>query len=295
MAGLRIAVAALLIALNTVVHCLPLFLVAALKALLPLPRLRHRLSGALVWIAERWIVVNGLVFALLTRIDWQLSGLDGLDRRQSYLVLCNHQSWVDIPVLQQVLIGRVPFLRFFLKQQLIWVPLLGLAWWALDFPFMKRYSKAQLARNPALRGSDIVATRRACERFRGIPVAVMNFVEGTRFTAAKHAGQHSPFRHLLKPKSGGVAFALDAMGEALSQVLDVTIGYPDGRPTLLDLMAGRVKRIRVDLRRREVPAELRAGDYESDAVYRARFHAWMQSLWEDKDALLERWSQADRG
>src|SRR6185436_13395597 len=106
--------------------------------------------------------------------------------------------------------------------------LLGLAWWALDFPFMKRYTKQQLAKRPELAGRDIEATRRACAKFMHIPVSIMNFVEGTRFTRAKHDSQESPFQFLLKPKAGGVAFVLDAMGRALQSILDVTIVYPNG-------------------------------------------------------------------
>jgi 1-acyl-sn-glycerol-3-phosphate acyltransferase len=169
-------------------------------------------------------------------------GFEALRDDGHYLVLANHQSWVDIVVLQTVLNRRIPFLRFFLKSELIWVPFLGLAWWALDFPFMKRYSRRTLARNPELAGKDIEATRRACEKFKGMPVSVMNFVEGTRFTAAKHGRQSPPYRHLLKPKAGGVAFVMDAMGSALHSVVDATIAYPAGIPTMLDLLSGASRR-----------------------------------------------------
>ena len=183
---------------------------------------------------------------------------------------------------------RFPLLRFFLKRELFWVPLLGLAWWALDFPFMGRYTAKDIARNPALAGKDIEATRRACEKFRAIPVAIMNFVEGTRFTPAKHARQESPYRHLLKPKSGGVAFVLDAMGEGLHSLLDIGIAYPHGRPTMADLLGNRIPEIRVRVRQRPLPAELMHGDYQQDRAFRARFQQWMNGLWHDKDADLDR-------
>jgi 1-acyl-sn-glycerol-3-phosphate acyltransferase len=201
-------------------------------------------------------------------------------------VLSNHQSWVDIPVLQYAFNRRIPFLRFFLKRELIWVPLLGIAWWALDFPFMQRYSRAQLARRPELAGSDVQATRRACEKFRAVPVSVMNFVEGTRFTPAKHAQQPSPYTHLLRPKAGGVAFVLDAMGDALDAILDVSIVYPQGRPTLIDLLCDRVRDVRVHVLAREIPSEAVGADYESDAEFRARFQAWINRLWTEKDARI---------
>ena len=203
-----------------------------------------------------------------------------------------------IPAMQAYLGDRLPYERrgrILAYTEFGWslafiggVPLMGLAWWALDFPFMKRYSREQVARRPELAGRDIAATRRACERFRAIPVSIMNFVEGTRYTDAKHAAQQSPYRHLLKPKSGGVAFVIDAMGEGLQAILDVTIAYPAGRPTMLDLFGGRVREVRVDLRERPIPREFIGGDYQNDAAFRERFQVWMSALWSEKDALLDR-------
>lgn len=283
---LRLALAFALIVLNTLLHSLPLFTAAVLKAIAPGARARDQMSRWVVEFAERWISTNGVLLALFTRIRWQVNAADGLSPQRSYLVLCNHQSWVDILVLQQLFNRRIPFLRFFLKRELIYVPVLGLAWWALDYPFMRRYSRAELARRPELRGTDVAATRRACERFRGVPVSVMNFVEGTRFTDRKHQAQASPYRHLLRPKAGGIAFVLAALGEQLEQIVDVTIVYPGGRPTLVDLLAGRVGEIRVDIRRRAIPIDFIRGDYENDAGHRERFQRWIHGLWEEKDARI---------
>lgn len=130
-------------------------------------------------------------------------------------------------------------------------------------------------------------SRPASAGLRAIPVSIMNFVEGTRFTAAKHAKQGSPYRHLLKPKSGGVAFVLDAMGQGLHAILDVTIAYPAGVPTLVDLMMDRVPEVRVRVRQHPIPAELAGGDYQNDRAFRARFQQWMNALWQQKDADLE--------
>jgi 1-acyl-sn-glycerol-3-phosphate acyltransferase len=184
-----------------------------------------------------------------------------------------------------VLNRRIPFQRFFLKDSLKWVPVLGLAWWALDFPFMKRASKSQIQKNPDLARRDLETARAACAKFREIPVSVMNFVEGTRANAKKLA--QSSYRHLLKPKSGGVAQVLNSMGELLDGIVDVTIVYPQGRPSIVDLFAGKVREIRVDLRLRPVPADLVGGDYENDRDYRVRFQQWLNGLWEEKDARID--------
>ena len=291
---IRVPLVLLMLVLNVLLHVLPLFALTLLKLLVPLPAWRRFCSRLLVAVAESWIGVNNALFALFTRIRWQVDGLDGLRRDANYLVLANHQSWVDIPVLQKLLNRRIPFLRFFLKSQLIWVPLLGPAWWALDFPFMKRYSREALAKHPELQGKDREATRRACAKFRQQPVSVMNFVEGTRFTPAKHDAQGSPYRHLLRPRAGGVAFVLDAMGEGLDAILEVAIAYPDGPCSMSDLVAGRLREVRVSLRQRPVTPDL-CGDYERDEAFRQRFQTWINELWREQDARLARLLQGPAG
>jgi 1-acyl-sn-glycerol-3-phosphate acyltransferase len=284
---LRLPLATALMLGSTVAHITVLLAATLGKALAGATR-RALWSDRLARIAECWIAVNsGLIDRFTpTRIVAELP--EGLRRDGSYLVLANHQSWVDIPVLQYVFNRRIPLLRFFLKQELIWVPLLGAAWWALDFPFMQRYTREQIERRPELAGKDIDATRRACAKFRQIPVAVMNFVEGTRYTEAKHAQRPSPYRHLLRPKAGGIAFVLDAMGGALQGILDVTLYYPDGRPSLLDLLCGRIGRIEVQVQARDIPSDAVGSDYEADAAFRERFQEWVNGLWAEKDARLAR-------
>ncbi|SHE64964.1 acyltransferase [Thermomonas hydrothermalis] len=287
MALIRALIPLILLCISTVVHVVPLLLVALLKALLPGRSLKRRCDPLLTGIAESWIGFNNWLWDRFTKTRLVVDGAVDLQRDGHYLVLANHQSWVDIVVLQKVFNRRIPLLRFFLKRQLFWVPLLGLAWWALDFPFMGRYTPKQIARNPALAGRDIAVTRRACAKFREIPVAIMNFVEGTRFSADKHARQGSPYRHLLKPKSGGVAFVLEAMGQGLNAILDVTIAYPAGVPSMLDLFADRVPEVRVRIRQWPIPAELVGGDYQNDRAFRVRFQQWMNDLWARKDADLD--------
>ena len=116
----------------------------------------------------------------------------------------------------------------------------------------------------------------------------MNFVEGTRSTPAKHDAQKAPYQHLLKPKSGGVAFVLDAMGDGLHSIIDVTIAYPGGRPSLIDLLADRVPEVRVLVRQRAIPEAMVRGDYQNDRGFRVQFQQWMNGLWQDKDVEIAR-------
>jgi 1-acyl-sn-glycerol-3-phosphate acyltransferase len=284
---LRGLVASSLMLLNILFWVPVLLLFAVLKLLLPLRAMRLLIDPLLIWIAETWIAGNSGWMRLTQRCQWDVQGLDGLKTDHWYLVNCNHQSWVDILVLQHVFNRRIPLLKFFLKQQLIWVPVMGLAWWALDFPFMRRHSEAYLLKHPEMRGKDQQTTRQACQKFALIPTSVMNFMEGTRFTPAKHLRQQSPYRHLLKPKAGGMATALGAMGEKFHAILDVTVVYPDGTPNFWQFLCGRLEHVVVRVRQLPVPQQLLAGDYANDPAMRQAYQLWVQQLWADKDLLIE--------
>lgn len=279
-------VASVLMVLNALFWVPILLFFSLLKLLLPFDAVQRALAPVLLTIAEAWISCNSAWMALTQRTRWDVAGIEGLNPRSWYMVSCNHQSWVDILVLQHLLNRRIPLLKFFLKQQLIWVPVMGLAWWALDFPFMRRHSEEFLKQHPEMRGRDQETTRKACEKFALVPTSVMNFLEGTRFTPAKHQRQQSPYRNLLKPKAGGMALALNAMGDKFQAILDITIVYPDGRPTFWHFLQGRMRRVVVRARLLPVPRELVDADYSGDAQVRAAFQAWVQQLWRDKDALI---------
>ena len=283
---LRGILASTLLGANIAFWAALLFPLTLIKLLLPVQRIRLALGRALAWIGEGWIGCNKAWMDLVQRTRWHVSGGERLRKDASYLITSNHQSWVDILVLQYQLNRRIPLMRFFLKKELLFVPVMGLAWWALDFPFMKRYSKAYLAKHPEKRGKDLETTRKACAKFRQIPVAITNFLEGTRFTQAGHDAQQSPFRHLLKPRAGGIAFVIDAMGEQLKTLVNVTIHYPDGRPSFWDLLCGRMKQVVVRLEEIQIPRQFLGRNYEQDAQYRAEFQRWVNQLWEGKDALL---------
>lgn len=271
--------------INTIVFCSIIFCVALFKLIVRLPGLMKYYDMALIYIAMSWIRINSLNTDLFNRIEWTFKGLEGLKKREWYLILANHQSWVDILVLQKMFRDKIPMLKFFLKKELIWVPFLGLAWWALDFPFMRRYSRQFLEKNPHLKGKDLERTQKACEKFRTIPVSVVNFVEGTRFTKKKHDQQNSPYRHLLNPRAGGVAFVLSAMGDCIHKTINVTIVYPDGADTFWGFISGRVRRVVVNVEVLPITSDLQ-GDYFNDPVFKERFCSWINTLWRDKDIKI---------
>lgn len=266
-----------------IIVCMPL------RFLMPTRPLQAAITALLVSYATLWGHINNhFIFRLLPPITWDIELPEGLNKKSWYFVTANHQSWVDILVLFRIFNGRIPFLKYFLKQELIWIPLMGMGTYALDFPFMKRYSKATLEKHPELKGKDLETTRRSCEKFKLTPVAVVNFLEGTRFTQLKHEQQQSPYQHLLKPKAGGMAFALSALGDCIQSLLDVTIVYPEKTPSFMDFCSGRARHIIVRVKARDIPPEAFTHHYESDPEFREQFQQWTALLWAEKDQEISR-------
>ncbi len=279
------SISMLLFVLNLTFWIIPFYILAIIKLLIPIPAVRHLCFRGLEKIGESWIWCNRQMVRIL-KIEFDIRGVDGLKYKDWYLIGSNHQNWNDVFMLQVALNRKIPFPRFFLKKQLIWVPLLGLAWWALEMPFMKRHSREEIEANPQLREDDLETTRRACEKLRNHPSAVINFLEGTRFTPAKHAAQQSPYRNLLKPKAGGLAFALAALGTQMRNYLDVTIAYPS-KLSFWDFMCGRMRKVIVKVQHEILPDWIFAGDYLNDSEFRERFQEWVNQKWLAKDIEVE--------
>lgn len=285
-----VAIVAFLALITTpVIGFLALMPFALLKFLVPLRGWRLACVELAVAGASLWLILNRMVYRLLYPVAWDIELQGELDPDKSYLLICNHQSWIDILLVGDLLHRRAPFPRFFLKRELLWVPVIGLGCWGLEMPFMKRHSREALQANPALRDEDLQTARKFCERYRDIPVTVVNFVEGTRFTEAKRIARGSPYRHLLRPKAAGTRIALDAMGEQFAGILNVTIAYrPTRHPLVWSFLTGEQNQLALHAEVLPVPTELMAGDYENDAEFRARFQGWLNALWQRKDARLER-------
>lgn len=266
----------LLYVINTIFWSMVLFLVALLKLVVPVTGWHKLCSRVMNSIGTIWIFFNNCNTRLINKIHWDVSGTDNLVANRWYLVVANHQSWVDILVMQKIFYRKIPFLKFFLKKELFWVPILGLAWWALDYPFLERSSSTL---------KDIEITKRACQKFMTLPVSIMNFVEGTRFTREKHSEQGSPYSHLLKPKAGGIALVLAAMGEQLHSILDVTIAYPEGGKSFWAFLCGEIREVKVRVESLPIDKEV-SGDYFQDREFRKRFRNWLNELWAEKDKTL---------
>jgi 1-acyl-sn-glycerol-3-phosphate acyltransferase len=242
-------------------------------------------------IANYWINSNNtLIDTILPKKDWRISLPDDIDVQGKYLLVSNHQSWVDTSIVQYISRDRLPLTRFFTKFELIYIPIVGQTFYFLDFPMMRRHSKQAVTKNPALAGKDIIEAKRACALLKDKPFTLLNYLEGTRFTPKKRDTQQSPYTHLLKPRAGGLALAINALGDEIDGILDMTIVYPDGVPTYGELWQGNIKRLGVDVRHIEIPDELFAslqdGGYENDSATKEQMFAWVEHLWRQKDERI---------
>ena len=231
---------------------------------------------------EGWVAGNNRIFDALLTTEWDIAGIDDLDYNGHYLIISNHVSWVDIFALFRAFHRKAAFIRFFLKRELIWFPIAGQACWALEFPFMRRYTPEYLEKHPEKRGQDLETTRILCRRYRRVPVAILNFIEGTRFTREKHADQESPYRHLLRPRVGGISFVLATFGDQLDAMFDVTLAYPKRDVTMWEFIRNRVPRIVIRARRLAVTPEL-----IDPSTPRETLKEWIDGIWREKDALLD--------
>ncbi len=276
--------ASLFIAINTVAVWIPLtwwILVLPFLSGERLGRHKEKMDKIIWW----WTGNNRRMIAALglTRPEITWHAEEELSPHHWYLVISNHQSWTDIVLLQSYLYGVIPPLKFFTKEQLIWVPGIGLAMKVLGFPYVKRVTKAQVKANPKLLTADRDNVMQACEGFKNHPTSILNFVEGTRRTEEKHSRQNSEYAYLLRPKIGGLDYVLEGMRDHLHRLVDVTIIYPDGVPTFWAFLQGKCPRVILEVQPLEIPAAVREAEA---AERRAVLAQWIRDIWVEKDRRI---------
>ncbi|WP_319553405.1 acyltransferase [uncultured Vibrio sp.] len=287
LAYLLLLLNASLVIINSAICSLVICLIAVVKLSFPGAKLKAKGTEAANKVMWAWATINAGILALSNRVEWDVQGGDELKKDGWYLLISNHLSWTDIVVLCCVFKDRIPMPKFFLKQQLLYVPFIGMACWALDMPFMRRYSREYLIRNPHKRGQDLATTRRSCAKFKHTPTTVVNYVEGTRFTPEKQRQSKVRYQHLLQPKSGGIAYTLAAMGDQFDSIIDVTLAYPENtNKPFRDMLMGRMSKIVVRVKVLPVDEQVQ-GDYFNDKPYKRQFQQWLGGVWQEKDLLLE--------
>lgn len=286
LAAITLPISIALTILLTILCSVPIIIAGLVKLILPIPAIWRSVSVFCNFMMYCWCEGLAALLHLNPHLKWEIEGLEKLNKKNWYLLICNHHSWADIVVLCVIFRKHIPMNKYFLKQQLAWVPFIGLACWALDMPFMRRYSHSYLIRHPERRGKDVETTRRSCEKFRTHPTTIVNFVEGSRFTEEKRRQTRSPYKNLLPPKAAGIAMALGVLGAQFDKLLDVTLCYPENNDSpFFDMLSGKLTRIVVRVNLLPVAEELH-GDYVSDKNFKRRFQQWLNTLWEEKDTLL---------
>lgn len=285
---LRAAVTMSLFILNLAIWATLVQLVGLVKLMWPAGRWRRRCVLIMAALAEQWVEWNRMIWAVMIPAKLDVRGMANVRPDGKYLILSNHLSWIDINALLLAFNRRAPFIRFFMKWILIWMPFIGLACWSLEFPFMKRHSAKYLEKHPEKRKEDLETIRRSCRHFKHIPVSILSFVEGTRFTRKKHDAQNSSYENLLEPKVGGIAYVLTSMGEQLDGILDVTLAFPGLHDTVtfLDLLSGRLRVVIVEVREVKLDPRFLDESVASPGPLREDLKAWMHGIWREKDQRI---------
>lgn len=263
------------------VHVLGLFNILGLQKFLP--QISEKLAQKIAWLFS-WN--NQFFFKRTLNIDYQITGNLNLSKEKWYLLLANHQSWIDILILEQLFFDKIPMRKFFIKKELLWLPFIGWPCWILKFPIMRRYgSKKKTVTARSTSTEDLKTTQKACARFNAFPSTVVNFAEGTRFTEKKKIAQTSPYKHLLKPRAGGIALAIATMQDKLTGIIDVSLGYSHTKHIAWDFFCGRIKQIKIDIAVEKIPFS-NLSQYMTDPVCKKNFQTWLNARWEKKDAWL---------
>ena len=274
-----------ILVLNTFILSCLLIPLGIIKFFLPITALKVLFTKFIIKVGELWIFTNKIWVKALHNPKWQIIGKENIKSDGWTIATSNHQSFADIFLLQDITNRKMPMLKFFMKYVLIYVPVIGLSWWALDMPFLKRYTKKQLENNPELRGKDVREMKRALKHYALYPVTVFSFAEGTRFTIKKNLHQKSPFKNLLKPKEGGLATALSLVNE-IDSLIDFTIKFDTKKRSFWDYLCGRMNSVKVIIREIKIPAKFLNINLLENKILRSEFKDWLHDIWNEKDTLI---------
>jgi 1-acyl-sn-glycerol-3-phosphate acyltransferase len=243
---------------------IPMVLVAIIKFLLPFNPVSRLCTPALQFFYRCAAWGNSLWMRHVVGVEIIVQGQ--LPQTPTLIVVCNHQSWFDIPILHHVITGQGPIVKFLIKRQLIWVPVIGWMCWAFNFPRLRR------GQGSGSKKQDFAAIESASASMVHEPGALLIFAEGTRFTEEKRLRQKSPYTQLLKPKPGGLKIAMQNI-EPDTPVVDLTIFYEGGDTNFWRCLHRSTKTIRVVITP-HVAAEI------TDP------RVWLEDRWQEKEAGL---------
>lgn len=269
----------------------PLILFALIRLILPFKVVLDTVDVLNQLAFRGFCAHNSILMRITTKVKWDIQGVENVNVKGSCIIISNHLSWTDIVMICHIYRGRIPITKFFLKQSLIFIPIIGQACYAVGMPFLRRYTRAQILKNPKLKTKDIDSTRKACQSLLVYPSSLVNFVEGTRFTKEKALAQKSPYQNLMPPKAASLAVALGIIGKNIDCLLNTTILYPNrkGQGSIFyDLLCGRLEKViaRVEVIDKETIEQKLVGDYLGDKQFKRSFTNELRALWQKKDEQI---------
>lgn len=275
------------ITLNLTFWMVPLLILASLKLMIPVRGVKDALYGMMLRIYMFAVRVDDFLFKKVLGIRFEVNGLERLESEKNYLVIANHRSWADILVLQSLLIGVAPIIKFIVKREILFVPLVGLICWAYEYPLVKRSSMKSPRRLNDRGQMDLDVINRRLGNLGRHPTTIINFVEGTRFNLLKSKKTESSYRHLLKPRAGGLTYILNTFGSRIDYVLDFTIAYHTREPVFWNFLGGTCPKVNVDVQvipMQEMLAIISSG---KNAPEYPEVAAWLTGFWEGKDQKMD--------
>ncbi len=275
-----------MIACNIAFWVLPLLLLAVVKWTLPHPAVRALIYRLMEGVYHKCVAGNSWVLDHLSGCQLDINDLD-LDPKRSYLVVSNHVSWADILILHKIFNYRIPMLKTVVKHQLLYLPIIGLVVWGFEYPMMRRYSKDFLDKHPEKKGEDRERLRKSIRGFKETPTCLLNFAEGTRITPAKQHKDSGEYRYLLRPKSGGLSFMMEAVEGYVEDLVDVTIVYESATMNFWDFISGRNPKATIRLKHHPVLDIVTMGDNPQAPIHE-KVRLWLSQIWHEKDEFISR-------
>ena len=257
-------VSTLWVIINLVVGICVLIPVSIVSWLMPTPILSRACFFIVDLVYRVAVKVDSFWMRKVVGIDLIIKG--EVNNHKSPVVICNHQSWFDIPLLQEVITGNGPIIKFLIKRELVWVPIIGWICLALDFPRLHRGKNANTGEN------DFSIIRKASKSHGNESGALLIFPEGTRFTEQKKIAQDAPYRNLLKPRSGGLEM-IKKHAASDTPLVDITIDYHQKGVHIWNCLHGVPNKITITFE------HFKLAEIED-------IGGWLNERWREKDKLF---------
>lgn len=229
-------------------------------------------------LAGTWWGLCVILARRLNRASLILSG-DSIPMRENAIIVVNHRDMSDILLIMMLAMGkgRIWDLKWFVKDVLKYVPGIGWGMLFLDCVFVKRNWDAD---------KDKIHSTFSKFQTHRIPIWLISFVEGTRFTQAKkiRSQEHAKERGLpildnvLLPRTKGFVATVQGLSGYASAVYDLTIGHTGPVPSLWQIMTRKVNLFHMHVKR--YPIE----DLPEDP---ALLSQWLIMRFSEKDVRLD--------